>query len=758
MEFKNRILSVIKPLFFLFIFGVNCFQVDAQNVYVNASNLSGNEDGSKQNPFNTVEKGINGSKTGDTIFIKTGNYSPLGGELFLKPGTILFGENPVNTIINADISDTARSELPFEIHNLTFGEFYCSRGTNLTASFSKPCLIKNNICKYVSIGHGGGYIENGDEYFFKPIPFFHIENNTVSGEIIFSHGKGKMVGRNIVRNNTTATISLKHGAVTGPLVQTEPGCGYLIENNTVFDEISFRQGASLDSTMTEIIKNMTQIIVRNNQAGFIGILSGAGYTYHIDKNTIQKGIGDSSGACWTTISNNSIINGQITDSSGGTNQNFDCKDPSCLVEDQIIENNTIYFEGSGYTDDNFAIEARSRSVTIRGNKITCKGAASGILANSGPPTNIINNTITVDKTASFGITNSAGYGIISGNEISGGKIGYHSAAGTVLFEGNTISGSHWGFFSKGMEEVKNNTITNCTGHGMVLDGLRGPISGNTITNNDSTGIWVIREVDLGGGVLKGNGKNILRGNGYYDMRISINAINPDTLFINNNVWDHEIIDDVLKYDILNESTGGNLLIDFISIIAKPSAVKLASPVNLAVLNSRPAQLVWQTHENADAYRLQISTDEVFGTIFLDTLLTAVTCSIQHLTNKSDFHWRVQAVNLAGEGDWSEARKFSIIITGLRETEIGKDEIVLYPNPTNGIFCIRLNDTVGQIEGLKFNIQRVEVVDLNGKLLENFELLPETGNQEFDISHLKSGIYLCRIKTNSSVFISKLFLR
>lgn len=757
MKFKNRNLNVITPLYFLFIFGVICFKVNAQNVYVDVGHLSGNEDGTKQNPFNTVEKGINGSKTGDTIFVKTGNYSPLGKELFLKPGIILFGENPGNTIINANLIDTTQSELPFEIHNLTFGEFYCSRGTNRSAIFSKPCLIKNNICKNVNIRHGGGYIERGEDYFLKPIPFFNIENNTVSEEISFSHSKGKMVGMNIVRNNTVAKISINHGTVIVPLFQTEMGYGYLIENNTVTDEISFSQGASLDSTMTDIIKNNTQIIVKNNHAGFIEISSGAGYTYHIDKNTIQKGIKDSSGACWTTISNNIIIDGRIADASGGTGR-LDCYEPSCMVEDQVIENNTIFFEATGDPNNDVALIANSRSVTIRNNKINCKGAASGMKLSSASPTNVIGNIISVEPFADFGINTSAGYGVVTNNKITGGKIGYFSTSGAVLFENNIITGSHWGFYSRGKENVKNNTITNCTGHGMVLIGLRGPISGNTVTNNDSTGIWIISDVDLGGGFLNGEGKNIIRGNSYYDMRVSINAINSDTLFINNNVWDHETISDVLKYDIKNESTGGNLLLDLISIITRPSLVKLANPDNLAVLNRRSAQLVWQTLERVDAYRLQISRDEVFATIVIDTLLNVVTYSIQDLPDKSDFHWRVKAVNPAGEGDWSETRKFSTIITGLQETEIGKEEIVFFPNPTNGIFSFRLTDTGRKVEGLKVNVQKVEVIDLNGKILENFKLLAEPGSQEFDISHLKPGIYLCRVKTDSSVLISKLFLR
>jgi hypothetical protein len=419
-----------------------------------------------------------------------------------------------------------------------------------------------------------------------------------------------------------------------------------------------------------------------------------------------------------------------------------------MVEDQFIENNTIHFEATGNPDEDFAIVAKSRSATIRGNKITCNGAASGMQLKSGGPTNVIDNIISVEPVGDFGIDTKAGYGVVTGNQITGGKIGYNSSAGTVLFSDNIITGSHWGFYSKGTEEVKNNTITNCTGHGMVLDGLCGPVSGNTVTGNDSTGIWVIREVDLGGGVHNGVGKNIIRGNGCYDMRISINAVTPDTLFINNNVWDHETIADVLEYDILNESTGGNLLLDFNSIIALPQVVQLTSPANLAVLTSHAAQFVWQAVETAENYRFQLSDDEDFGTLLYDTLVATASFSSGDLLNLSDYNWRVRAVNLAGEGEWSEPRKFNTLITGLNETADESNGLATYPNPTAGKFRVLCS-------GLR--IERIEVVDLNGRILENYELSSEIDDIEFDISHLKPGVYLCRINTDHSLFISKIIL-
>ncbi|MEE4286207.1 MAG: T9SS type A sorting domain-containing protein, partial [Mariniphaga sp.] len=484
------------------------------------------------------------------------------------------------------------------------------------------------------------------------------------------------------------------------------------------------------------------------------ISSGGGYTYLVDNNILQSGIIDASGGCWTTISNNTIINGRISDSSGGTAFNWDCEDPSCMVEDQFIENNTIFFEPSGDQEEDFAISIRSSSATIRGNKITCKGPASGMQLISGPPTHVIDNIISVEKQATYGILTDAGYGVVTRNTITGGKIGYSSRSGAVLFENNTITGSHWGFFSKGFEEVKNNTITNCTGHGMVLAGLRGPISENTITNNDSTGIWVLSSVDLGGGRYNGIGRNIIRGNGYYDMRISMNAVTPDTLFINNNAWDHETIEDILKYDILNESTGGKLLLDFNSIIAKPAIVQLSAPAVQSVLSVLPAQFLWQTATSAEKYRLQVSASPLFTAFLLDTLLTANSFTMDNLPNQS-YYWRVQAVNLAGESDWSETWSFKTeTATGITDFEKSNIEFLnAWPNPFTENITISYSVKFSGFVSLKmYNVPGNEIVNLVNQIQPQGKF-----NLQFNGSSLKPGLYFLNLITGESSQTIKIIL-
>jgi hypothetical protein len=110
----------------------------------------------------------------------------------------------------------------------------------------------------------------------------------------------------------------------------------------------------------------------------------------------------------------------------------------------------------------------------------------------------------------------------------------------------------------GAEEVHHNIIKECKGDGMILDGLKGPLSYNMVMNNGGAGIRVTRvPIDLGGGADASPGKNTLQGNANFDLYVeSVNAENP-TLFARNNIWDHENANDIAQLDIRdgNDSTG-----------------------------------------------------------------------------------------------------------------------------------------------------------------------------------------------------------
>jgi hypothetical protein len=247
------------------------------------------------------------------------------------------------------------------------------------------------------------------------------------------------------------------------------------------------------------------------------------------------------------------------------------------MEDEIIENNVITADENSpaFIDEDYkaGIQAKSRSVTIRNNTITCTGNVSGIRSSAGAPMNIINNTITLSEVqtpapdpyeGTSGIFNYAGWGVVTGNKITGGNMGYYSKAGTVEFANNEIANSYTGFFSMGAEAVHHNTIKNCKGDGMILNGLKGPLYDNTVKDNGGAGIRITRvPIDLGGGAEVCPGNNIITGNGNFDLYIDCAGTQNPVLFAKYNVWDHIVASDIMQYDIRDASDSTGLVtVDF----------------------------------------------------------------------------------------------------------------------------------------------------------------------------------------------------
>jgi len=499
-----------KILFSLILLTFYC-SPQAQVIYVDINNNTGTEDGTQEHPFNTIKEGINAAVPGDQVFIRQGTYTPddswSGNDhtLLLKAGVSLMGEGADKSIINGIVVDQESSNLSISLEKLKFDEFHFTRGT-----------------------HEG--------------PFSDL---------------------NIIRHCATTLISLPFGEGI-PVNDTTPGTnyGFLIENNDLGMDgiIEFKQG-----------EGVSEINVLNNTCGYIDIKSGGGYTYLIDNNDVQYGIFDKSTSNPTTISNNRIYNGTISDYSGGNNYG---------IEDEIIENNTVIADENSpvFIDEDYkaGITAKSRSATIRNNNITCTGHVSGIRSSAGAPLHIINNTITQDEVqqpepdpyeGTSGIFNFSGWGYVTGNEIHGGNMGYYSKAGTAEFANNEIEKSYTGFYSLGAEVVHHNIIKNCYGDGMILDGLRGPVFRNEVTDNAGAGIRVTRmPIDLGGGADDGQGNNTITGNGNYDLYIETVNDQYPTIYARYNVWDHENPAEIAQLDIRdgNDSTG-LVVVDFTPI-------------------------------------------------------------------------------------------------------------------------------------------------------------------------------------------------
>lgn len=93
---------------------------------------------------------------------------------------------------------------------------------------------------------------------------------------------------------------------------------------------------------------------------------------------------------------------------------------------------------------------------------------------------------------------------------------------------------------------------------------------------------------------------------------------------------------------------------FKTIVPIPGISLLSSPFNNAVAVQLNPKLIWRKVQYGETYQLQVSKESSFGTmIFNDTTLTDTTRLLPTLSNYTQYYWRVKAVNVGGESNWSE---------------------------------------------------------------------------------------------------------
>jgi hypothetical protein len=104
-----------------------------------------------------------------------------------------------------------------------------------------------------------------------------------------------------------------------------------------------------------------------------------------------------------------------------------------------------------------------------------------------------------------------------------------------------------------------------------------------------------------------------------------------------------------------------------------------------------------------------------------------------------------------DGSWIDKRLdyFKYIFhTGIEEQiNMLADNMLVWPNPTTGLFRVQSSDPIA----IGFRVERVEVVDLNGKVLESFTSQPSFSEMSFDIGHLSPGVYVVKILTRNSSY-------
>jgi len=94
-------------------------------------------------------------------------------------------------------------------------------------------------------------------------------------------------------------------------------------------------------------------------------------------------------------------------------------------------------------------------------------------------------------------------------------------------------------------------------------------------------------------------------------------------------------------------------------VPAPATPLLLSPPNAASNQPTTISLLWSAAAGAETYRVQVSSDSLFGTVVLDdSTLTDTTRQVYDLTVVTRYFWRTRAKNIGGASPWSQAWRFT----------------------------------------------------------------------------------------------------
>jgi hypothetical protein len=222
------------------------------------------------------------------------------------------------------------------------------------------------------------------------------------------------------------------------------------------------------------------------------------------------------------------------------------------------------------------------------------------------------------------------------------------------------------------------------------------------------------------------------------------------------------------------------LVDYFqgALPAKPNLAKPDSGVSDVV---RPIIFAWDSATAADSYRIQVATDQSFGTVLVDSQIVGTSVTIDSLGQSAPYYWwRVEGRNNMGWGEFSQARPFSLSTTSVAPGSEIPLRFALqqnYPNPFNPTTRIRYtiagsgglglgsrNTGAGEagagVSGLGASTTKIVVYDLLGRevaVLVNEKKAPGTYEVSFDARGLASGLYIYRLTAGSFIQSMKMLV-
>lgn len=113
------------------------------------------------------------------------------------------------------------------------------------------------------------------------------------------------------------------------------------------------------------------------------------------------------------------------------------------------------------------------------------------------------------------------------------------------------------------------------------------------------------------------------------------------------------------------------------------------------------------------------------------------------TSKTESCWTIG--QYATVGNKHDAEEISGCFTTTSVETPNTNNILIYPNPADDYLIIKYDETISG---------KVQILDISGKILYNFQKEQLTDDMKIDISHLSSGIYFVKTGTETFKFLKK----
>jgi parallel beta-helix repeat protein len=231
------------------------------NIYVDAANVTGIEDGTQTHPFDTITEGIDAVASGKSVMVTAGTYNE---QLIINKEITLQGESRDSAFITG--SSLTENLISLEADNITISGFTIDGDSSISV---------------------GIYFDNRS--------FININNNIVQNNIDYGirySNSSPTIEYNDIKDNVTSAIDIAIG-----------GAGTIRDNSLINNRYGIRScvDSSPEITRNNISNNNTGIYCRESATPIISyntISNNTGYGIFIDNlldNSVNPDIGGGEG-------------------------------------------------------------------------------------------------------------------------------------------------------------------------------------------------------------------------------------------------------------------------------------------------------------------------------------------------------------------------------------------------------------------------------------------------------------------------------